>query len=234
MTFYLKSKLNKMILAVVICLLGTFLGGGISHAAFKYTPLEAEIHFDCQAVEGLDDASYVINIKPKSSDMPLPDKDTLIVDASEEGVFIVTITEPGTYEYQLYQVMGNKDKVQYDDSRYNVQLFVTTDDNGDLIYSVVASLADSDEKPSEIVFANEYTAEEKTTETTTEEAQDDPAPKETEVKKGEMSDKAKSDSAKTGDTIPISVALLLIMVSITGILSVIYIKAKEKKQKERG
>ena len=229
MTFCMRTKLNKMILAALLCLLGVFLGGKASFAAFRYTPLEAEVHFKCLDVEGLDTANYEIVIEPKDATTPVPDEDRLTVNESGEGIFKMTITEPGTYEYLLYQVEGTQDRVKYDGSKYNVQVFVTTDDNKQLIYSVAASYADSGEKPSEIAFQNEYIAEEETTEATTEESKEEPAPRETEVKKGEMSDKPKADSAKTGDGFSGSFVVLLILVSVLGMISVTYIKIRERR-----
>ncbi|MBR1773469.1 MAG: hypothetical protein IJ749_06170 [Eubacterium sp.] len=222
-----------MILAALLCLLGVFLGGKVSFAAFKYTPLEAEVHFKCLDVEGLDTANYEIVIEPKDATTPVPDEDRLTVNESGEGIFKMTITEPGTYEYLLYQVEDTQDRVKYDDSKYNVQVFVTTDDNKQLIYSVAASYADSGDKPSEIAFQNEYIAEEETTEetteATTEESKEEPAPRETEVKKGEKSDKPTADSAKTGDGFSGSFVVLLILVSVLGMISVTYIKIRERR-----
>ena len=71
--------------------------------AFSYEEITARITVVCQKTEGLKNNSYQICIKPESGNVPVPDKDTIAIDDSGQGEFLLKLTEPGTYNYLLYE-----------------------------------------------------------------------------------------------------------------------------------
>ena len=217
--------------------------------AFSYEEITARITFVCQKTEGLKNNSYQICIKPESGNVPVPDKDTIAIDDSGQGEFLLKLTEPGTYNYLLYENKGSEKEIDYDDAKYEIHVFVTSDNNGKLEYSVSVTYADSDTKPSEgVSFKNkaseggkkqEPTTEETPTEETTTEKQttedDDPdktteATKEDDTKKDDTkkeSGKASKKSILTEDKALILFMSLMLLMSMAGIVIVVRAKIKD-------
>ena len=137
-------------LLIVMGFLCIFGSRTTAKADFKYTPVEAHISFDCKEIDGIDGNVYKISIKSQTDYAPTPEQDTVTINDSGKGEFIVNIEEPGTYVYRLYQEKGSEDNIVYDDTEYDVHVCVMSDDNGNLAYSVAVTLADSAEKPESV------------------------------------------------------------------------------------
>lgn len=137
-----------------------FLNSSISYTAKAegvYTPVNAVIHFTCLKPRDLKDTKYSICIKTENSAAPLPQKDTVLINKSGEGSFKIEITEPGTFVYRVYQEKGTDAEVKYDDTQYDVYVYVTSDENDKLSYMVSVNYADTDVKPISVSFENEST-----------------------------------------------------------------------------
>ncbi len=82
------------------------------------------------------------------------------------GIIILKsyISEPGTYEYLLYQIKGSDENIIYDETQYDVHVSVLTDEDGKLTYSVAVTIADTDDKPESVEFKNDTAGAERTTE----------------------------------------------------------------------
>ena len=151
------SSRGRLIVAflMVMGFLCVFSGNITANASFQYKPVEARIAFDCKKIDGMDDNVYQISIKSDDANAPVPKNDTVIVNDSGKGEFVLTLTEPGTYEYLLYQVKGSDEKISYDETQYDVYVLVESDENGVLTYMVSVTIADTDDKPENVIFQND-------------------------------------------------------------------------------
>lgn len=135
------------------------------HADYLYKPVDAHITFICQGIEGIEGGQYRISIKSETGLEPLPSQEVITVNEDGKGEFILHITEPGTYDYQVYQIKGSDKEVLYDDTKYDVHVFVMSDENGKLEYTVAVNISNTDQKPDTVEFKN--IAANTTTEATT-------------------------------------------------------------------
>ena len=136
------------------------------HADYLYKPVDAHITFTCQRIDGIDGGQYRISIKSETGLEPLPSQEVITVSEDGKGEFILHITEPGTYDYQVYQIKGSDTDVIYDNTKYDVHVFVMSDENGKLEYTVAVNIANTDQKPDTVEFKN-IAANTTTTEATT-------------------------------------------------------------------
>ncbi|MBP5491323.1 MAG: hypothetical protein J6Y08_00580 [Clostridiales bacterium] len=123
------------------------------HAAFEYKPIVAEVPFSCIGAEISEGVSYEFVMEPLDSKSPAPRQKSIVIDGSGTKSFFIDITEPGTYQYKLYEIPGDNDKVIYDETVYQVTLFVTNNDANELEYKVVLAL-EGMVKPTEVKFLN--------------------------------------------------------------------------------
>ena len=200
------SAMRRLFVASLIVLgfMCVFWNGNVLRA-FSYEEITARITFVCQKAEGLKNNSYQICIKPESGNVPVPDKDTIVIDDSGQGEFLLKLTEPGTYDYLLYENKGSEKEIDYDDAKYEIHVFVTSDNNGKLEYSVSVTFANSDLKPSEgVSFKNKASEGGKKQDPTTEETPTEEVTTEKETTEDDGSDKTtdvtKEDDTKKDDT----------------------------------
>ena len=126
----------------------------VVNADSSYSPIDVHIFFDCKEVDGVDKNSYKISIKSEKEQAPVPKIDTVTVNNSGKGEFVVTVSEPGTYEYQIYEIKGSEERIKYDETKYDVIVGVFSSENGELSYSVAVTLAGTDDKPESVAFEN--------------------------------------------------------------------------------
>lgn len=141
-----------MTAAVALCAVLLFFGFRVD-AEFKHSEIEAIIPFTCAKVESNTANDYEIVIEKIDEASPVPGTLTQTVNGSGDGFFTITIDEPGTYQYRIYEKAGTNSKIIYDDTSYTVTLFVTSDDAGNLDYQVILSKGGMI-KPTEVAFAN--------------------------------------------------------------------------------
>ena len=190
-------------------------------ASANYTPLSAKIPFYAQNVSANPSINYQITIEKIDSSTPAPDVDNLVIKCNQSGEFTVVVTEPGTYEYKVYQTKGKEAYVDYDKKVYDVFLCVVNDASGELAYTVSATLEGSSVKPDKISFANRWT-------------KPDPQP----VQPTEPeSDPAKSaiggnTSSKTGENRIIRVSVYAGSVILLGIGALVYVLIRKRSDRE--
>ena len=193
-------------------------------ASANYTPLSAKIPFYAQNVSANPSINYQITIEKKDSSTPAPDVDNLVIKCNQSGEFTVVVTEPGTYEYKVYQTKGNEAYVDYDKKVYDVFLCVVNDAGGELAYTVSATLEGSSVKPDRILFANRWT-------------KTDPAPAPVNPPKPE--DEAGRNAAisniisfKTGEYRIVRIAVYAGIMLLIGIAAFVYVSVKKSQDKE--
>jgi len=136
-----------------VCAVLLFFGLPVK-AEFKHNAIQAEIPFTCAKINSTKlKNEYEIVIEKLDDSFPDPDTETAVISGSGDGMFTITIDEPGTYHYRIYEKAGSNSKIIYDSTEYTVTLFVTSDDDGTLEYQVVLSKGGLI-KPTEVCFAN--------------------------------------------------------------------------------
>ena len=167
----MKRKLHMRKTEKLLIMLGTFFlclfsMVGTLTAAPAYIPVDATIPFSCQAVPG-GESLYEIKIRSKTETSPAPEQDVIRIDREGNGSFQIRITEPGNYDYLVYELQGSDSNIVYDDTMYDVHVFVTNNDRQELEYYVTTNYTDTDEKPKKVVFQNAVQSESVTTEEAT-------------------------------------------------------------------
>ena len=146
-----KSLLKAITAAASLCAVLLFIVFPVA-AEFKYTPITAEIPVSLERAGIANENDYEIVIESLTEGAPMPETDT-ITFLRGTRIFEISIEEPGTYEYKIFERAGSNNKIVYDSTEYTITLFVTQDDNGVLDYKVILSNG-SLFKPSAVAFVN--------------------------------------------------------------------------------
>lgn len=133
---------------------------------------------------------------------------------AEKGSFELSFTEPGDYEYRIYQHAGNKAGVIYDTTVFEVGIYVRVNADGHLYHTVIVSMDDDSHKPSEIIFRNK--------------------PQPTSTPGPSSSTSSTITTPKTGDDNELSLWITLQAVSVVGLgaLLLIYVRGKKHRHAE--
>ena len=93
---------------------------------------------------------------------PAIKNDQVTVADGQTGVFELGYDEPGTYEYTVRQVTDKKDAgIIYDDSAYDVTLFIASKDDGTLYHEISVFKNGSIKKTDKLIFENRKKEEKK-------------------------------------------------------------------------
>lgn len=105
---------------------------------------------------------YKIVLKADNLGYPMPED-------SEDGIYNLIITgestvklpkirfsSRGIYTYTIYQLSGTNPLATYDDTRYNLVVYVTNADGSDLEITVILYLLGEEGKLDEVIFENDY------------------------------------------------------------------------------
>jgi len=189
-------------------------------AEVEYTPVDAEIPFVCYTVEDVE-TEYQISIKAKEESSPIPDQNVIRLNEGGQGSFRICITEPGTYDYLVYELRGEDDTIKYDDTQYDIHVFVTNNEENELDYSVTVNYAGTDKKPDKVTFKNDVKSDRRTTEEKTEEVTEE---------KTEHSTEPGTKTSQTGDDTALSLLFILGGIAIAGIIVVVILKVRNSKR----
>lgn len=133
-------------------LLSLCLFSSLGAQAAAYKAVETSIEVTCLQVNAASAHHYEIAIEALSWDAPLPGADTLRIAEDGTGSFDITITEPGTFVYRIYEKPGTDSSFLYDDTVYHVTVFVEVAEAEDLLYAVSVTREDTGEKPEQVSF----------------------------------------------------------------------------------
>lgn len=106
--------------------------------------------------------TYKIVLKADDASFPMP-------EGSENGEFTMEVTGPGefkfpamtfakhgTYNYTVWQVAGENELGTYDDSKFNVTVYITNTEDFKGLQSTVAVYKDGESEKQSIEFGNSY------------------------------------------------------------------------------
>ena len=114
--------------------------------------VEAEIPVSCTGENTTESFSYYL--KAETSEFQTLSADSLSLRDGETGSFSVLYTYPGTYHYTLSQKKGTDKKTTYDETVYNVDVYVTEDEDGRMSAEPVIYLNGSSGKKQSAGFRN--------------------------------------------------------------------------------
>lgn len=152
-----RSQNNKIflpaVMAVLILAALLIIPAQPVSATFEYTPITIKIPFTVSEKNIKDKETYDVVIEPLDSSFPQPVKDVISVEGGSSASFEIVADEPGTYGYRICERKGSDKDITYDDRSYEVTVFVTSDDDGNLEYQIVLSDGSS-VKPTSVKFVN--------------------------------------------------------------------------------
>ncbi|MBR6241998.1 MAG: hypothetical protein IKQ90_00725 [Ruminococcus sp.] len=149
--------------AAVVCSFSFLLSRDMTASA--YETVNAGIPVFCHELTSEEQHSYDIIIEPADASLPMPESSIITVDSGENALFSIDISEPGTYDYRVYERPGTDERVEYDDTVYLVSIFAENDNSGGLRTAVSAKDEKTGLKVRDIEFID--SAEEQTTTSST-------------------------------------------------------------------
>ncbi len=184
-----------------------------ARAERAYEPVDAVIPFECVNAKGAENATFNIQLKAEDSGAPVPKVTQITLNKAGQGEFRITIEEPGTYVYRVYQKKGSDSTVRYDNHKYDIHVCVMNGEDDKLTYTISVNYADTDVKPTALAFENKVASDRRKPDTTEET---------TEKSTEKTTEPTGSDVVQTGDDS--GIIFELFFVSLIGILILLGIK----------
>ena len=131
-----------------VCLMAT--------PVYAAEPVDAIVPVSCSA-EGSTE-SFAVSIEGDSGFKASPER--LELRDGESKTFTIQINLPGDYKYKIYQEKGKEKNMEYDNSVYQAEIFVTEDENEKLNAETVVFTKGSSEKSAKCEFVNKVTKNE--------------------------------------------------------------------------
>lgn len=147
-------RMMRVIGSVFIVLLSVCMMTQAAEPAEAYSSVDTAIPVSCLPVERDTAHTYTIKIDRVSKDAPKPKEDTLQILEDGTGAFEISITEPGTFLYKIYEKDGGNSRIRYDATVYNVTVYVETASDDALRYAVSVTDEKTGLKPDKVEFAN--------------------------------------------------------------------------------
>lgn len=175
--------MQKTLLAT-ICLLSI-----LSFPVSASGTVEADIPVSCTA-EGYGGSFQYCLSADADAHQDIQKKSIQLKDG-ESGMFTVTYDYPGTYHYEVLQASGTDPDVAYDTAAYDVDVYVTEDDNGSMRTETIAYKNGAQEKSDGCRYVNTYTP----------------------AKGSKRGNTQQGTNVKTGDETPVGPLVMLLVLS---------------------
>lgn len=174
----------------------------------------ARIPVVCEKVDSEETFHY--QLKGSPSQYEEIEQTELELKSGEKGYFQISYHYPGTYHYTVSQIAGTDKKTTYDNTEYQVDVYVTESENGELFAQPILYLKGEDGKKAELAFKNTRETEKGSSNTPN-------------TAKGETDTRYKVKTGDTTDIILWSVFLVISgMVLITATLQKNRMRREEK------
>ena len=112
----------------------------------------ARIPVVCEKVDSEETFHY--QLKGSPSQYEEIEQTELELKSGEKGYFQISYHYPGTYHYTVSQMAGTDKKTTYDNTEYQVDVYVTESENGELFAQPILYLKGEDGKKAELAFKN--------------------------------------------------------------------------------
>lgn len=196
----MSHKLGKKRITVFLCVMLAMVCSASVRALAADKKATAKLKL-YQEVSGLQktDESFTYQLEAQEDNIPVPEQKVITGNGAGEVFFEVEYRETGIYRYTLRQIAGNAANWSYDDSVYQVEVYVLRGEDTDELETLVIYY-DKDGNKAEAVFHNSYHTPQ--------------------IEQG------KPDAVKTGDTATRGLWLTA-MAAAVGVAAVIFRKNKE-------
>ncbi|MBQ8961239.1 MAG: hypothetical protein IJ071_08525 [Ruminococcus sp.] len=155
---------GRSLCTAFMCLLSLFLLRELPAKAYDQAFVQIPVY--CLGITEGGDQIYQLQIQPQDQLSPVPVPDALQLSEDSSGYFGITVDQPGTYSYRVWQTAGSDPDTEYDTRIFSVKVYVENTQGEELVYAVTAALEGSDEKPERLEFRNIALSESETTTTT--------------------------------------------------------------------
>ena len=189
----------------------------------------ARIPVVCEKVDSEETFHY--QLKGSPSQYEEIEQTELELKSGEKGYFQISYHYPGTYHYTVSQMAGTDKKTTYDNTEYQVDVYVTESENGELFAQPILYLKGEDGKKAELAFKNTRETEKGSSNTpnTAKGETEKGASNTPNTAKGETDTRHKVKTGDTTDIILWSVFLVILgMVLITATLQKNRMRREEK------
>ncbi|MCQ2509145.1 MAG: hypothetical protein MJ116_01590 [Lachnospiraceae bacterium] len=115
-------------------------------------PTSVKIPVSCEGGNPLEEFTCVLEME--SHELQTPDNLIIRMKSGEEGAFTIHYVYPGVYHYRIRQEEGANKKTSYDSTVYEVDVYVTEDEKGQLEAEPVVFTQGSSEKKAMVAFHN--------------------------------------------------------------------------------
>ena len=146
-------KVQRVVTSAAVCLISALFCIFGAFDSYAYEAVNALIPISCFG-DPAEAQSYTIVLEPETASAPMPESVSLELSNDETKCFEISLTEPGTYTYLVYELEGSDELICYDTRVYGVTLFVEDNGEGALIYTVAANVNNSTAKSGQIEFHN--------------------------------------------------------------------------------
>lgn len=157
----LRRKIS-ILLCVILAATGTLFLGNKAYAA---EPVSVEIPVRMTG-KNTEEAFHCRIHSEETAHLQI-ETDELTLKNGESGTFKVTVDYPGNYSCTISQEKGTDSDTKYDDTLYQVGIYVTEDDSGSMKAEPYLYKDGSDEKEAEASFQNSKTIPKKPSENPT-------------------------------------------------------------------
>lgn len=216
-------RYRKKLVMAACCVLSSILFAGSilpvrTEAADNVDPVvTVAVPVSCKGEDTTETFQY--QLQGEASEFEQIETTELELKAGEKGEFSITYTYPGTYHYTVSQTKGTDKYTTYDDTIFNVDVYVTEDENGTLKADPVLYSQGDACKRVELIFKNvrKVPAKNKTNNVA--------------ANKKKTSPKKTEKGAVTGDTSGIMVWLAVLIVT-GGIIIYNMMKRKHRRRED--
>lgn len=112
----------------------------------------AKIPVYCE--ESKSEETFTFKLEGELSEFAKIENEELKLKSGEKGYFEITFTYPGNYLYSAAQIAGSDSKTTYDNTTYQIDVYVTEAEDGTLSATPVLYKKGSDAKVAELNFKN--------------------------------------------------------------------------------
>ena len=137
------QKFKCIMTSLLICFCSAIMS---TIAVFADQKLTATIPVECTT-------DAIVEIKSLDG-APEASEKRLELTANKQKEFHIDLYDPGSYHYQVTQIKGSNSKITYDESVYDVILFVTSNEQGVMKSEVYAKVTNTTKKSGYVKFQN--------------------------------------------------------------------------------
>lgn len=148
-----------MLKKILLCILMIFIFSSFTvYAGNVATTVNLEVNNVIIGDAPHEKETFIYLLKAKDSENPMPKTNEISIDGRGTASFDkIKFTSPGLYEYQVVQNKGTNKDYTYDETIYEVSIYIKSDDKAIFTPIIKIYKNDSELKSEAISFENNYT-----------------------------------------------------------------------------